>query len=174
MRPYFQEGYLAGTDESLDEYDSKSDLDFNRRLVAKFRLSKSAKFWGKGFSPIPKGALYPAGDKIARICKQINASAQTTSSTEIGSFLQAWSHLESYLMSRARISGKRVINTVDAIRAIHFMEILDGSMIERIDRLRVFRNRVVHSPASQSSSELRAATANVNDLMAKLRKKGSE
>ena len=169
LRPYFQEGYLAGTDESLDDYESKSDLDFNRRLIAKFRISRLAKFWGKGFSPIPRNALYPAGDRIDRICKQISATAHSTSSADIGSFLQAWSHLESYLMSHARFTKKRVVNTVDAIHAIQSMELLDSPMIERINRLRILRNRVVHNPLEQKSSELKVATTDINDLLAKLR-----
>lgn len=28
LRPYFQEGYLAGTDEVTTNFDSKSELDF--------------------------------------------------------------------------------------------------------------------------------------------------
>ena len=35
LRPYFQEGYLAGTDGVLAEFDSKTELDFANRLVAK-------------------------------------------------------------------------------------------------------------------------------------------
>ncbi len=34
LRPYYQEGYLVGTDEITIEYDSKDELDFNNRLVA--------------------------------------------------------------------------------------------------------------------------------------------
>lgn len=168
LRPYFQEGYLAGTDESLDDYDSKSDLDFNRRLIAKFRISRSAKFWGRGFSPIPKDALYPARDRIDKICRQISTITHSTSSADIGSFLQAWSHLESYLMSNARLTKKRVINTVDAIHAIQSMELLDSSMIERINKMRLLRNRVVHNPLDQNASELKVAAKDLADLVAKL------
>ena len=31
LRPYFQEGYLAGTDEVTTDYDSKDELDFTKR-----------------------------------------------------------------------------------------------------------------------------------------------
>lgn len=168
LRPYFQEGYLAGTDESLDDYESKNELDFNRRLIAKFRISRLAKFWGKGFSPIPRSALYPTGDRIAKLCEQITANAHSTSSADIGGFLQAWSHLESYLMTVARLSKKRVVNTVDAIHAIQSMEILDSSMIERINRLRMLRNRVVHNPLDQKGTSLKQSTRELTDLVAKL------
>jgi len=36
FRPYFQEGYLAGTDDITTNYDTKNELDFNNRLLAKF------------------------------------------------------------------------------------------------------------------------------------------
>jgi len=34
------------------------EIDFGRRLLAKFRLSRSG-FWPKGYNPIPNEALYP-------------------------------------------------------------------------------------------------------------------
>ncbi|MBV2094978.1 MAG: hypothetical protein KUF80_08835 [Candidatus Thiodiazotropha sp. (ex Codakia orbicularis)] len=37
LRNYFQEDYLAGIDEVTTDYDSKDELDFARRLVAKLR-----------------------------------------------------------------------------------------------------------------------------------------
>lgn len=49
LRPYFQEGYLAGTTDITTNYESKSELDFNRRLIAKFTVPDSAEFWGEEF-----------------------------------------------------------------------------------------------------------------------------
>ena len=34
LRPYFQEGYLVGTEDITNEYESKSELDLNQRLIA--------------------------------------------------------------------------------------------------------------------------------------------
>jgi hypothetical protein len=59
LRPYFQEGYLAGTTDITTDYDSKTDLDFRDRLIAKFEIPRARSFWGTGFDQIPETALYP-------------------------------------------------------------------------------------------------------------------
>lgn len=38
LRPYFQEGFLAGTADVTSEFDSKTELDFRSRLIAKFAI----------------------------------------------------------------------------------------------------------------------------------------
>ncbi len=62
-RPYFQEGYLLAEYPDLITVDAKQDyrpyeIDFGRRLIAKFRLSRMG-FWSKDYPPIPDAALYP-------------------------------------------------------------------------------------------------------------------
>jgi hypothetical protein len=59
LRPYYQEGYLAGTTDITDEFDSKTELDFRNRLIAKFAIPRARSFWGDGFDPIPPSALSP-------------------------------------------------------------------------------------------------------------------
>ena len=71
LRPYFQEGYLAGTEEVTDNYDSKSELDFNRRLLAKYRVPRSKSFWGSEAKAIPEEMLYPSSDAMEQICTSI-------------------------------------------------------------------------------------------------------
>jgi hypothetical protein len=168
LRPYYQEGYLAGTDEAVNEYESKSDLDFNRRLIAKFRIGRGRKFWGTGFDPIPRSALYPARDKIEKICRQIAAPTGSTTSADIGNFLKEWSHLESFLLSQARSDQKRVMNTVDAISVIQSKGFLDSHIIENLNKLRILRNKVVHNPLQQGSSELKSATHELRLLTSKI------
>ena len=49
IRPYFQEGYLTGTTDVTTEFDSKTELDFRNRLVAKFAIPRTSnRFWGRG------------------------------------------------------------------------------------------------------------------------------
>ncbi len=67
LRPYFQDGYLAGTEDISAEFDSKSELDFNNRLVAKFQVENDVNFWGRGFSKIPDNLLFPKKDSVARL-----------------------------------------------------------------------------------------------------------
>ncbi len=71
LRPYFQEGYLAGTDAIITKYDIKSELDFNNRLIAKFEIPNDKSFWGEGFHQIPYDSLYPKNDPIEELCAQI-------------------------------------------------------------------------------------------------------
>lgn len=71
LRPYFQEGYLVGTDGITSNYDSKGELDFNNRLVAKFEIPNNNSFWGDDFHQIPKNSLYPENDPIEKVCDLI-------------------------------------------------------------------------------------------------------
>lgn len=62
-RPYFQEGYLLAEYPDLVTLDEKLnyaawEVDFGRRLLAKFRLARSG-FWSAAFPVIPHEALYP-------------------------------------------------------------------------------------------------------------------
>lgn len=71
LRPYFQEGYLVSTDGITDSYDTKGELDFNNRLVAKFEIPNNPLFWGKDFQGIPEHLLYPEYDPVLDLCKEI-------------------------------------------------------------------------------------------------------
>jgi hypothetical protein len=77
-RPYFQEGYLLAEYPDLVTADEKQDyrpyeIDFGRRLLAKFRLSHSG-FWSKDYTAIPIEALYPdERDPLVDFCRQIKA-----------------------------------------------------------------------------------------------------
>lgn len=72
LRPYFQEGFLVGTEDITYNYgNDKEELDLNNRLIAKFRIPNNTEFWGSEFKKIPKEALYPSKDQIAEICNTI-------------------------------------------------------------------------------------------------------
>jgi hypothetical protein len=74
LRPYFQEGYLAGTTDITTEYRTKTRLDFKNRLIAKFEIPNHKSFWGKDFSAIPRSALYPPDDRVDKLCGAIRAA----------------------------------------------------------------------------------------------------
>lgn len=67
-KPLYQEGYLAGTEEITYRYKNKSDLDFNRRLIAKFIIPTNPSFWDDGFKEHPRSVLDPS-DPIEDICE---------------------------------------------------------------------------------------------------------
>jgi len=78
IRPHVQEGYLVGEYPEIADFNqtskySQHEMDFGRRLVAKFRFDPS-KFWdAPNYTPVPVDALYPKGhrDLLLDICDEI-------------------------------------------------------------------------------------------------------
>lgn len=155
LRPYFQEGYLAGTEEITNDFHSKNELDFNRRLIAKFKIQNNKDFWGGGFDPIPKKALYPDEDKVLILCKEIQQEVGLgIQPSELGGFLQAWSDVESMLFSIARNKKNRVFSASEAINVLNSMEMLPEGMYEQLNKIRNIRNMAVHHPGKLHRGEL--------------------
>lgn len=154
LRPYFQEGYLAATSDIEHEYDSKSELDFNRRLVVKFQIPNSNNFWGKDFKIIPKSALYPQQDVFHRICKEIEVDVKRELKPgEIGEFLSLWSEIEEKIVSMNQQAREH--NTFfSSLKQLKKSEYFESSLIKNIDKLRRFRNELVHSPKRISDKEI--------------------
>ncbi|WP_245215898.1 FRG domain-containing protein [Pararoseomonas baculiformis] len=80
MRPHIQEGYLlgeypelAGPPQGLPALPH--EMDFGRRMVAKFRF-EPGRFWADpAFLPVPREALYPGErDPLERIAQGIRAA----------------------------------------------------------------------------------------------------
>jgi hypothetical protein len=77
-RPYFQEGYLLAEYPDLTTFNEKEnyrpyEIDFGRRLLAKFRLPREG-FWSKDYTAIPNEALYPnERDPLVAFTGQIKA-----------------------------------------------------------------------------------------------------
>ena len=65
VRPHIQEGYLLGEYPEMAGYEQKAnyfpyEIDFGRRLVAKFAFNP-ATFWkGDNFPKVARKALYPS------------------------------------------------------------------------------------------------------------------
>lgn len=68
LRPHIQEGYLVGEYPEMASYNQKSfyghhEIDFGRRLIAKFRF-EPATFWkGDTFPQVSHDAIYPPADR---------------------------------------------------------------------------------------------------------------
>lgn len=63
VRPHIQEGYLLGEYPDMPDFDQKRryehyEVDFGRRLIAKFRFNPRS-FWKREFCKIDHKALYP-------------------------------------------------------------------------------------------------------------------
>jgi hypothetical protein len=148
LRPYFQEGYLAGTADVTTDFDSKTELDFRNRLVAKFAIPRAkSSFWGSGFEPIPESALYPDGDTIQSLCIELQAELRSELQPgHIGDFVRDWAALEAYLLESARRMTERNVSIREAIAALEKRGRLDSEQARLLDGLRRFRNQLVHQP----------------------------
>jgi hypothetical protein len=58
LRPYFQEGYLAGTADVTTEFDSKTEVHFRNRLVAKFAIGVRGVFGAVVLTKFPKAHCF--------------------------------------------------------------------------------------------------------------------
>jgi hypothetical protein len=147
LRPYYQDGYLSGTDEIRNEYQSKNELDFNRTLIAKFELQKKH-FWGKGFSALPLNILYPENDKVLSICKELKQEevGNTLQPGRLGQFIQAWTDLENNLMTLARSKTKKVYSLREALPLLLRSGSISNMQFKEISALRQVRNSVIHKP----------------------------
>jgi hypothetical protein len=165
LRPYFQEGYLAGTDEVTTDYDSKDELDFTRRLIAKFRIPRNDAFWEGESAPIPPSALYPSGDRMLELCDGIRNEVGTEiEAGQLGRFLQSWSNLEGRLMSLARQRHKRVFSVREAIDLLARDGTLASELRQRLGALRETRNVAIHNASRLKPGQLASATAEMESL----------
>ncbi len=82
LRPHIQEGYLLGEYPDIAIYEQKQlypehEVDFARRLIAKFVFNKGSFWKGDMFPPIPRHALYPDdGDQLKQVADQVTAKLE--------------------------------------------------------------------------------------------------
>ena len=68
---------MAGTPDVSFDFESKTELDFRNRLIAKFAIPRAkTRFWSGGFAAIPQEALYPPADLIQALCAEIGAEVE--------------------------------------------------------------------------------------------------
>lgn len=84
VRPHIQEGYLLGEYPEIGEFAQKEnyfhyEIDFGRRLIAKFCFDPS-EFWNnKMFPKVSKEALYPnAADPLFELATKVKKSINTS------------------------------------------------------------------------------------------------
>jgi hypothetical protein len=147
LRPFFQEGYLVGTEYICDEYENKAELDFNRRLLAKYKIPNSESFWGRSFNKIDESLLYPKSDIMFDICNEIKEELDykvAAGNETIGGFLFKWNSLENILRT---LNGGQY-NTNQGLKYLKYNSELTDINFNKLDEIRKFRNKVVHEPNS--------------------------
>jgi hypothetical protein len=150
LRPYFQEGYLGGTADVTTEFESKTELGFRNRLVAKFAIPRAQSFWGRGFNKIPETALFPKGDKILR--SELKDELQPG---DLGVFIKEWANLEDYLLRAARRATERNVSVREAIAELARRGTISENLANEMQAIRNLRNSLVHRPESVQPGTLR-------------------
>ena len=81
VRPHLQEGYLLGEYPEITDFEQKAhysyyEMDFGRRLVAKFRFDPNVFWISKNFLPVPDEALYPKEhrDQLLELTRELKTS----------------------------------------------------------------------------------------------------
>jgi hypothetical protein len=158
LRPYFQEGFVAGTADVTSNYTMKTELDFRNRLIAKFRIPGGSRFWGPGFEMIPKSALYPTGDDIKALCDQLREEVDIDLEPgDLGEFIKQWAEIEEKLLNWARQVSERNLSLREAIHDLGQRKLLTPDVVESLDKLRRVRNVAVHTPKALPSGTLSEA-----------------
>ena len=164
LRPYFQEGYLAGTSDITDDYDNKTELDFNNRLIAKFQIPNTRDFWGRNFSMIPKDALYPKGDGILDICNEIKAEFKRDfHEDERGDFLKDWSDIEENLIKLTEKKTERA-SSIQAVKLLYKEDKINSDTESEIFKAKKLRDQVVLAQTEVSSDQLKLVKNLKNQL----------
>jgi len=165
LRPYFQEGYLAGTADVTTDFDSKTELDFRNRLIAKFAIPRARTFWGSGFDQIPESALYPKGDKILDLCNDLKTELRDELKPgDLGAFVKEWAVLEEYLLETARRLTERNVSVREAISVLERRGVLSKNDAQQLEALRSIRNSVVHRPGTVEPPVLRGWLERIQEL----------
>lgn len=171
LRPYFQEGYLVGTEDITNEYDNKGELDLNQRLIAKFEIDIGNGFWKDGFDKIPENALYPENDLIKEICDEIKENLKPeVKNGELGKFLKLWSNIENDILEHAKQYKRNVFNLRRALFVIMDNQPNLYSLMKEFDHMRNFRSKLFHNPASISKMELIKMTDELENLINEYKK----
>jgi hypothetical protein len=177
LRPYFQEGYLASTEDITSEFTDKPELDFNRRLIAKFAIPNSEAFWGPGLSRMPDNQLFPAEDSMRTLCDSMDFFADDAVAHQtVGEFIAAWTAVEQRLYGLAHALEERARNPSEALRVLLYAEIIAPQLAQEIDELRRLRNDVVHGSRRPSEAVLWQAVHQLEGIQEKLseRRKGGK
>lgn len=153
-RPFYQEGYVAGTPDVADNYDDKNELDLVNRLVAKYKIKNTQAFWCSNFSSLSKDFIYPEDDTFNRIKEEVvelrNRGFYTDS---IGDFLLLWNNLEDEINREMQSNAYRSL--LAAVSDYSKSYELDRKVQIDFEKVRKFRNLLVHNTREISEKDIK-------------------
>jgi hypothetical protein len=170
LRPYFQEGYMAGTPDVTTDFDTKTELDFRNRLIAKFAIPRARSFWGTGFEAAPKTALYPSNDRVGVLCQDVVDRIQKERAAigDMGELLVEWAKLEERILPRARQLTARNVSVREALLALVASGQLDKDVASGLDEVRRVRNSAAHTPGRLEKADVDRALQQLRKLLIRL------
>lgn len=170
LRPHFQEGYVAATLDITYNYNRKQELDFNERLIKKFKIPNKTEFWGAGFDKIPINQLFPdEDDTILRNLQDLkDSSRRMVRAGDVGLFIQYWSILENKILKQGSKQKQRDVPVGSAINNLMDMEKIDRKTATSIENLRTFRNNLVYRTGEVKQEKLSKKLSLLKDLTEQL------
>lgn len=166
LRPFFQEGYMAGTPDVTSNFDTKTELDFRNRLIAKFAISRGKKFWNDGSSGTPKTALYPSSDQVFKLCEEVvtEMDQEIAAGDAAGRLLAEWGKLEQQFVPFTRQLTERNVSAREAIRALEKRHLIDKQTAHLLDHVRHIRNIAAHRPGELKGQDVEVALGKLEQL----------
>jgi hypothetical protein len=165
LRPYFQEGYMAGTPDVSTNFETKTELDFRNRLIAKFAVPRAKRFWNAGFEATPKSALYPPKDRVEKLCLEVIERMRLADNVgDVGQLLVEWAKLEERLVPRARQITERNVSITEAIRVLVSKGEISSDVADGLDRIRRVRNIAAHTPSQIKLKDIDVALRELREL----------
>lgn len=169
-RPFFQEGYLVQTEFASNADIEKGELDFNRRIVAIYKFKNTKTFWGSE-RPIERENLYPEEDTMKDICDRLKERKydyignEDNSGNLIGTFLTLWNSLEDEIRYKTQLN--------EFFKGLKVLERGKDKLYEknsdRIYKIRVFRNKLVHNTKAISDKDLENKIEELKKLLKDLK-----
>jgi len=160
---------MVGTPDVTTNFDTKTELDVRNRLIAKFAIPRAKHFWNSGFEAMPPSALFPSGDTVEDLCREISIhTSEVQRSSTAGEFLFEWAELEKRLIPLARQLTERNVSIGEAIEALARKERLPRDIANALHDIRRLRNAVAHSAAGIESSAIYNALTRLRELSEKL------
>ncbi|RSJ08125.1 FRG domain-containing protein [Streptococcus mitis] len=169
-RPFFQEGYLVQTEFASNADIEKGELDFNRRIVAIYKFKNTKTFWGSE-RPIERENLYPEEDTMKDICDRLKERKydyignEENSGNLTGTFLNLWNNLEDEIRYKTQLN--------EFFKGLKVLERGKDKLYEknsdRIYKIRVFRNKLVHNTKAISDKDLENKIEELKKLLKDLK-----
>jgi hypothetical protein len=154
-------------------FETKTELDFRNRLIAKFVIPRGKDFWNAGVGATPRAALYPSGDRVRDVCQEVIAriSQKEAASGDLGQLLVEWGKLEEQLLPPARQLTEKNLSVREAIKTLAGRGLINEETAASLEEVRRVRNTVAHTPGQAKGTEVKRALEQLRQLAKSIKMK---